>query len=181
MGVALRPTFSDDIPCASRTAIERLCNRLANAGLVVKRTRPPGGGREQGPRDEEHVVLTLPPEQRSFWSPWLTVELTPRDGTTHLHAMFSPHPSVWTGFAFAYLVLGAVGAVALVIAGSAAMLPDSDQGWALWLAGGAALAMVAMWTASQLGQRRARDQMATLRGELDRAIAACKADPATGA
>lgn len=174
--MALRPTFAMELSCASRTAIERLTTRLATRPIVLKRTRPPGGGRDKGPRDEEHLVLTVPPAVRHFWSPWLTVELTPRDGQTHLHAQFSPHPSVWTGFAFAYLILGALCAVSLVFAGSAALLPNSSQTWALWVAGGAALVLVGMWWASQIGQRLASSQMDTLRRELDEAIDACKAE-----
>lgn len=173
--MALRPSFSTDLPCASRTAIERLSAELAARPIMVKRSRPPGGGPERGPRDDAHLVLTIPPAERHFWSPWLTVELSPRDGGTHLHGTFSPHPSVWTGFAFAYLALGAICAVALVLAGSAALLPDSSQTWALWLAGGAALAMLAMFWASHLGQRLAAAQMELLRRELDDAIARCRA------
>ena len=172
--MALRPTFSMDLPCASRTAIERLGAHLAARPLVLKRSRTPGGGVERTLRDEAHLVLTVPPEQRHFWSPWLDVEVAARGGGTHLHARFSPHPSVWTGFAFAYLVLGVACAVSLVIAGSAALLPDSSQTWALWVAGGAALAMVGMWGASQLGQRLAAEQMEVLQRELDQAIAACR-------
>lgn len=164
-----------DLPCASRTAIERIWTQLTSRPIVVRRTRPPGGGSERGPRDEEHMVLTVPPAERRLWSPWLTVELSPRDGATHLHATFSPHPSVWTGFAFAYLALGAICAVALVIAGSAALLPGGGQTWSLWVAGGAALAMIAMWSASQVGQRLAGGQMEALQGELDRAIELCRA------
>ena len=177
LGMALRPTFTTDLTCPSRIAIERLSTQLAARPIIVKRSRAPGGGPERGPRDDAHLVLSIPHAERHFWSPWLTVEVTPRDGGTHLRAQYSPHPSVWTGFAFAYLVLGAGCAVMLVLAGSAALLPDSDQSWALWVAGGAALAMVAMWWASQLGQRLAADQMDRLRRELDDAIAICREHP----
>jgi hypothetical protein len=171
MGMALRPGFSVDLPLPSRDAIERLCAQLATGPIVLKRTRVPGGGRDRGPRDEEHVVLTVPSDQQHFWSPWLMIELSPRASRTHLHAKFSPHPSVWTGFAFGYLTLGVVSAAALVIAGSVALLPRGDsQGWALWLASGSGLAMAGMWWASQIGQRLAHAQMELLRGELERAI-----------
>jgi len=174
MGMALRPRFELELPCPSRDAIEHLYARLAASPLRVKRTRVPGGGRESGPRDEAHVVLSVPVAEQHFWSPWLTVELSPRGDATHVHARFSPHPSVWTGFAFGYLTLGLVLAVSLVIAGSAALLPNSGQSWALWVASGAALVMAGMWWASQLGQRLARTQMETLRHELDHAIDAVR-------
>jgi hypothetical protein len=172
MGVALRPGFSVDLPLTSRDAIEKLCAQLATSPIVLKRTRVPGGGRDSDPRDEEHLVLTVPADQQHFWSPWLMVELSPRASGAHLHAKFSPHPSVWTGFAFGYLTLGVVFAVALVIVASVALLPGGgDPSWAVWLAGGAAVAMVGMWWASQIGQRLAHAQMELLRRELERAIA----------
>lgn len=177
--MALRPSFSVDLPGASRAAIERLWDELSPRPIVVKRSRPPGGGAERGPRDEEHFVLTIPVEQRHFWSPWLTVELSARDGGTHLHGSFSPHPSVWTGFAFAYLALGALTAVSLVLVGSAAMLPMPSQRWALWVTGGASLAMLGMWWASRVGQRLAREQMELLRREVDDAIERFRAEPRT--
>jgi hypothetical protein len=174
--MALRPSFATQLSCSGRTAVERLQANLATRPVVVKVSRPPGGG-SSGSRDDLHVVLTVPPAERHFWSPWLTVELSPRDGATHVQSTFSPHPSVWTGFAFAYLVLAAICAVSLVIAGSAALLPDSDQSWALWIAGGAALAMIGMWWASQVGQRLAAAQMDSLRGELTRALDGCRDAP----
>lgn len=179
--MALRPTFSAELACPSRTVIERLWAKLVPGPILVKRSRPPGGGPERGPRDEAHLMLTIRPEERHFWSPWLTVEITPRGEATHLRATFSPHPSVWTGFAFAYLILGVVCVVSLVFVASAALLPDSSQSWALWVTGGAALAIIAMWTASQIGQRLARDQMDTLRHELDRAVELCRVEHGDGA
>lgn len=175
MGMALRPRFEVELPCPSREAIARLCTHLETTSLVVRRTRVPGGGRDASPRDEDHVVISVPPAQQHFWSPWLTVELSARGAATSLQARFSPHPSVWTGFTFGYLALGLVLAVALVIAGSGALLPGGDQSWAWWVAGGAAVAMIGMWWASQIGQRLAHDQMELMRGELDRAIDACRA------
>ncbi len=172
--MALRPSFEVDLPCPSRDAIERLCGHLASRPVVVRRTRVPGGGSEGGARHEEHVVLTVPADAQHFWSPWLTVELSARDDATHLHGKFSPHPSVWTGFVFGYLALGIVCAVALVIAGSSALLLDGGQSWALGVAGGAALVMAGMWWASQIGQRLAHAQMETLRAELERGLDACR-------
>lgn len=175
MGMALRPRFEIELTCSSRDAIEHLCARLAASPIMVKRTRIPGGGRDSGPRDEEHVVLTVLAAEQHLWSPWLTVELSARGDATHVHAKFGPHPSVWTGFAFGYLTLGVVLAVSLVIAGSAALLPGGGQSWALWVAGGAGLVMACMWWASQIGQRLAQAQMEMLRRELDHAIDAVRA------
>ncbi|HEY6037049.1 MAG TPA: hypothetical protein VIV58_22370, partial [Kofleriaceae bacterium] len=132
--------------------------------------RVPGGGEDRAPRDHDHLTLTVPVADRHFWSPWLAIEVSPRGEHAHLFARFSPHPSVWTGFAFGHLGLGLICAVAVVIAASSLLVPNSGQPWALALAGGAALAMGAMWWASKVGQRMAHGQMTALRAELDRAL-----------
>lgn len=110
-----------------------------------------------------------------MWSPWLEIDVSPNEGGTRIGARFSPHPSVWTGFAFGYLTLGVVCLVALTIVVSGEMLEGGEQRWAWWLVGGAAVAMIAMWGVSMIGQRLAHDQMQTLRTNLDRAIEACRA------
>lgn len=173
MSLALRPSWSVDLPAPSRAVIERLAARLAASPMQLRRARVPGGGgRDPGPRERDYFVLTVPDAQRRFWSPWLTIDVAPAGDGTAVHARFSPHPSVWTGFAFGYLVLGTVLAVALVIAASGTLVPGSGQGWALWLAAGVAAAMVAMWGAAQVGHRLSRAQMDELRAELETALAA---------
>jgi len=171
--LSLRPAFAIDLPLRARDVIERLCEKLATAPLDVRRTREPGSGRDASARDHDHLVLTVPAAQQHFWSPWLTLDVTATEHGSHVHAKFSPHPSVWTGFAFGYLILTVVCLVALVIAATSMLVPGSGQAWALWLAGGAAVAMTGMWWASLFGQRLARAQMEDLRREIDRALAAC--------
>ncbi len=180
VSLALRPSFSVDLTCPSREAIERLVAGLGTGHVQLRRSRVPGGGKEAGPRDNDHLVVTAPAAEQRFWSPWLTVDIAPLGALTRVHARFSPHPSVWTGFAFGYLTLGFVLAVALVIAASGALVPGGEQPWALWLAGGVALALAGMFIAAHIGQRMAREQMEQLRGELERALAGCTdhVDPA---
>lgn len=165
MALGFRPTLELDLACSSRDALDRVCRHFATTNLLVRRTRPPGGGRDSA-RDADHVVITLPEAQRQFWSPWLTIEIEPVGAGAHVLAKFSPHPSVWTGFMFGYLALGLVAAVAATI-GASALALGSAQSWAWWFAGGAALAMLGMWIASQIGQRLAHDQMAVMREELE--------------
>ena len=119
MAMVLRPGFLVDVAISSRELIERLEAALAAGPMQIKRTRVPGGGEEPGTRSVEHLVLTVPDAQQHFWSPWLTIELSPGDAGTHLRATFSPHPSVWTGFAFGYLTMTVVLVASLVIASTA--------------------------------------------------------------
>ncbi len=157
----------------SREALPRLAAALASGPMALRRTRVPGSGREDHRAlDRDHLVLTVPRAQQHFWSPWMSIEVTPQGPGARLFAQFSPHPSVWTAFAFGYLALGSITALALVIAGCGLLVRGVDLTWALWFAGGGALGMAAMWWVSQSGQRLARDQMTLLAAELDRALAA---------
>lgn len=171
MSLAFRPSFAVDVPASSREVIALLASRLGAGPLVLRLTRPPGGGPDDALRERDHLLLTVPASQRHFWSPWLTIEVTPLERGAHVVGKFSPHPSVWTGFTFGYLGLLIVIVLSLVVAGSSWLVPGSNQSWSLWVAGGAVIAMVGMWWASQVGQRLARDQMEQLHAALSRALA----------
>jgi hypothetical protein len=171
MGLGLRPHIEAMVSGPDREVFERLHLHFVKTANIVRRTRVPGGGAESTPTAGDHLVVTVPSETQHFWSPWLTIEITPRDRQTHVLARFSPHPSVWTGFAFSYLALGLVAAVALTIGGAGALLPDSSQTWAFFVAMVAAGAMGGLWIAAQVGQRLATTQMTLLRQELERALA----------
>ncbi|WP_291990515.1 hypothetical protein [Luteitalea sp.] len=174
MGLGLRPHVEVLVSASSRDTFEQVCGHFEKTPNVVRRTRVPGGGTETAPRNEDHLVVTVPTTAQHFWSPWLTIEVTPRGHQAHVLARFSPHPSVWTGFAFCYLTLGLVGAVALTVGAAGALLPDSSQTWAFWVAAGAVAAMGGLWLFAQVGQRLASEQMALLRAELERALAASR-------
>ena len=124
----------------------------------------------------QHVVLTIPPEARHFWSPWLTMETVATDTGSVLHARFSPKPSVWTGFMFAYISLFTAGCFGLMFAASLAVI-----GRPVWLAlmlGSASFAAaIAMYAAAQVGQRLAHDQMSELRDLVHAALADIGTDP----
>ena len=171
MALALRPSFSVDLSIPSHEAIERLSAQLAAGSQVLRRTRVPGGGGETAARDADHFVLTVHATQQRLWSPWLMIDVSPRDGGTHLFARFSPHPSVWTGFAFGYLTVGVVFVFSLIFAGALAMIGGDP--WTLKISAASLVVLGAMWWLSNLGQRLARTQMDALREELERATKAC--------
>ena len=175
MSAAIRPSFSVDLACPSQQVLERLFARLDAGPHQLRRTRSFGGGaRDEGPRDHDHFVLTVAEAQQHFWSPWLNVEVKPQGEGAHLFARFGPHPSVWTFFAFAYLGLSVV---LLSLCFSAALVASGGSPWALGVSAAAALIMLGMWAASQVGQRLSHDQMGTLRAELESAIETCIEPP----
>jgi hypothetical protein len=169
---SFRPSFTLDVDASSTDTIERLAAGLTATKFVLRRTRPPGGGMDASRRDTDQLVLTVPANARHFWSPWLTIEVEPRAPTSaRVSAMFSPHPSVWTGYLFGYLALAVVLLFSLIYAAAIAMSGDGGAPWSLWIGGGAIVAMLGMWYASVVGQRLARAQMDALQGALAEVLA----------
>ena len=112
-----------------------------------------------------HMTLTVRPSDRHFWSPWLHIELTEHDGKTHFRGRFTPHPSVWTGFAFSYFSLFIIAAFAAVWGTSQWMLEHRPS--AFWVALFCVIGVVLLWWSAQVGQRLAREQMHTIRDAVE--------------
>ncbi len=171
MAFSLRPSFEIELDMPSGELIDQIASRLGAMRLELRRTRVPGGGvSEPTRRDRDQLVITVLPEARHFWSPWLTLDVGPRGEGSHLSATFSPHPSVWTAYMFGYLALGIVLLFSLLFAASVVMM-DGGAPWSLWVAGGAVGGAFAMWWVSVLGQKLAAAQMDELRGALTQVIA----------
>lgn len=171
MSAALRPTFSVELGCPSGVALQRLFKRLEAGPYSLRRTRGVRADATINVNERDHFVLTVADDQQHLWSPWLNVEVSPRGDGSHLFARFSPHPSVWTGYAFAYI--GLTTALLLSLCFSWALVVSGSSPWSLGISALAAFIMVALWVAAQVGQRLAHDQMDALRGELQSALSAC--------
>ena len=172
MSLELRPTFTIGVNEPTGVVLRRMRARLQAPHVQVRWARQPGGGGEATVReDQDHLVLCMAEDVRHFWSPWLMLDVQAQPGGTHLYGRFSPHPSVWTGFAFCYLTLGAIGFFALIFSW-ASHLSGSGKPWVGLLAPVCALIALGLWWASQAGQRLARGEMATLRACVDAALEA---------
>lgn len=174
MSLALRPTFSLDLARPSREVLAQAFDRLAQTPVLLRKTQIPGGGRITAP-EHDHFILTVPEAQQHFWSPWLSVEISPREAGSHVFARFMPHPSVWTAFMFGYLALSIAVLFWLVFA--LALSNSGGSPWTLTITGGALVTMALMWWASQVGQRLARAQMEELRQILEAALSGEAPEP----
>jgi len=122
-----------------------------------------------------HITLKIPGNKRHFWSPWLNVEVEPQpDGSSILHARFSPHPNVWTSFALTYMAM-----MVVIMIGACFGL---SQWWidqrptALWAVPAAVGVSACFYIASQIGQKLAHDEMVMLDEFLQKTV---EADPAS--
>ncbi len=156
----LRPRFVLPISLSPDSASERLENLLHSEG-----------GKVIGQSVKHHLMLSLRDEKRHFWSPWLQLEVRSEIGQseTRVYGRFSPSPSIWMGFALAYLALGTVSLFAVTFAVSQWMIDRTPS--ALWVVPICAAVALTMWTATRVGQGMAADEMA----ELQKAVEDCLA------
>lgn len=152
----MRPTFYLRVVSSPDSVIKSLRD-------LIDRADGPLTGKVIG----RHIVLTVRAEDRHFWSPWLELEVTDAgDGrNTELRGRFTPHPSIWTGFAFSYLALIVLALFAGVWGLSQWMIDQRPT--ALWAALGCCVVMGLLWWSAQVGQRLAREQMEALREAVD--------------
>ena len=164
----LRPTFRVHRPEPYAQVAGRLRAQLHGAQLDAKWARTPGS-HDSGLRDEcDHIIVCLRAPWRHFWSPWLHLEVQGDEAGTRIDGRFSPHPSVWSGFAFAYLALSVVAFFALVFASAQLLLGTAP--WAAGIALGCVGVGAGMWWAAQVGQGLASAQMELLRAAFDEAL-----------
>ncbi|MCF6359826.1 MAG: hypothetical protein L3J29_03595 [Cyclobacteriaceae bacterium] len=110
---------------------------------------------------EHHLVVKFIDSKQHFWSPELTLEVvenyrkddeyTAHKEQTLIRGYISPKPSIWTFFVFAYVGLGLV-FLGLLVYGTSQMMLDQPTNL-VWYALGCLLAIVAVFIASQFGQK----------------------------
>ncbi len=111
----------------------------------------------------DHITLRVPFEQRHFWSPWYNLDLAPDPQDPNqsiLHLRFSPHPSIWTSIALAYLALIVI--ITLAACYGFAQIMIEKKPTALWGIPASILIAVGIFVAAQIGQSLAKEQMALL-------------------
>lgn len=181
MSLKSRPTFAVDLNEPTGAVVARLHERLAAPDVEVRWARTPGGGGKVGVGGAgDHLALTIAESRRHFFSPWLMVDLSATDAGTHIFARFSPHPSVWTGYAFAYMTLGSLGFFSLIFqyAQSVAGSHAGNAAWVSLVAPTAAVLAGLLWTSAQVGQRLAKAEMELLHATLEQGLVA---EPEAGA
>ena len=92
--VRFRPTFSIATDLDSSEIMKRIGEVVAN-----------NSDKLVGQLKSNHAMISIVERERHFWSPCLNLEYREFDSSNELLGRFSPHPSIWTGFIFAYLPL----------------------------------------------------------------------------
>ncbi len=171
--LTLRPTFALELGRPSGEVIEALRTDLRETALDVRWAKVPGRGQDSAGRPHCHAMIAVPAERQHVWSPWLFLDVHPARGDgerTEIVGRFTPHPSVWTGFAFGYLVLALVAIAGMV--GAFAQWSLGKPPELLGLIGLSAVLAVGLFATARAGQRLAHDQMGELRAAILHAVQA---------
>jgi hypothetical protein len=159
----MRPRFELQLPVERATWLEAFQQLLHD---------DPGCCRGQVFR--KHVVLEVRGEERSFWSPYLNLEVEDEPDGAAIRGRFSPHPHVWTMFMAIYIPLANVALAGLVYGVVQYTLGHTP--WALLIAPAALAVFGFVYGATLIGQGLGADQMYMMRSLVDRASDAALAD-----
>ncbi len=152
----MRPRFQIELPLPHETALRRLVAPLEAHDERI-----------EGLVAGLHVEWMVPREARHFWSPRLSLEVTPSPEdprTCRLSGLFGPRPSVWTLFAFGYGGIAFIAATATLFGASQWSIDEAPR--ALWALPPCGVLALLLYAFSLFGQRLATNELALLRGML---------------
>lgn len=116
-----------------------------------------------------HVIVSLPPAERHFWSPWMNLEIREVEDTSEVFGRFSPHPSIWTAFMFSYLGIAVLIFFASMFGVSQQLAGQTP--WAYFVIPCGLLIAAGLWFASKAGQRLAQVEMEQMRSVIEQCVA----------
>lgn len=142
----LRPRFKDQLDLTPEEFQDLFDKALKNNEDFVGLVSP------------SYVVLKIPPQERHFWSPQLTItcEKGEEPGTT-LRGLYGPKPSVWAIFFMSYAALGVLGLFTGVYGFSQWILDKPAP--ILWFIPVLAGIALVLYFVAQTGQKVGAEQM----------------------
>ena len=105
-------------------------------------------------------TITLPEDQRHYWSPQLSLSFEEEQDTTIVRGLFGPRPTVWGLFVFFYSVIG-IGILIIATIGLSKLSLDKPAD-ILWWVPVLTLIFLSLYLVSFFGQKVGRKQMITL-------------------
>lgn len=152
----MRPRFEFQLPVDGK-------RWLAHLQLLLD--EPPEELRGQVFR--KHAVIQLSEQSRTFWSPYLNLEVEDEPDGSAVRGRFSPHPNVWTMFMGVYILLafGALGGLSYGIV----QLTLGQSPWAFLIVPAAIALFGFVYGATLIGQGLSAEQMYVMRRLIDQA------------
>lgn len=146
----IRPRYTFTVPLDKETVLNKLREAINNPNARIK-----------GKFVKPLVVISIPEEDRHFWSPELSLDLEEKEDGTEIRCILGPHSSIWTMFATFYGFAILVGVAGLVWGFSQLTLGMSAYGF--WLVPLSVVLIAGAYAIALTGQRLAYDQMLLLR------------------
>ena len=125
------------------------------------------GGPLRGQVFRKHAVVQMRNAERTFWSPYLNLEVEDEPDGSAIRGRFSPHPNVWTMFMGIYVLLAIIALGGLSYGIVQYTLGQSP--WAFLIAPAAVAMFGFVYGATLIGQGLSAEQMYTMRSLVDRA------------
>jgi uncharacterized integral membrane protein len=152
----MRPRFAFQLPIARETWLDALRTALEDES-----------GSLRGQVFRKHAVVQMGDSERTFWSPYLNLEVDDEPDGAAIVGRFSPHPNVWTMFMAIYilLALAALGGLSYGIV----QYTLGQTPWSLWIVPAAMGLFGFVYGATLIGQGLGAEQMYTMRSLVDRA------------
>ncbi len=121
----------------------------------------------RGLATDRQIDLRIREAERHFWSPQLTVLVSPDGDGSRLTGHFGPNAELWTMFmaCYGFVVLSAIAGLFFGIS----QLVIRETPWALWSIPIAVVLVVLIYAAAGVGQRLGQSQTEVLHDVLDHA------------
>lgn len=165
----MRPRFIVELDCGVDHVMDALRESAAKDAQPVEANF-----------SERHGVLSMPEEEREFWSTHLSLTIedagTATDGTSHptrVLGVFSPQPEIWTAYVFAIGTLSVIAVFGTMWA--VVQISMGHWPWALLAPLIAILVGGLVYTSTLVGQGLALGEMYELRRHLDDRLSAAEA------
>ncbi len=152
----MRPRFEFQLPVERERWLGALKSLLQN-----------DAGSLRGQVFRKHAVVEVRDGERTFWSPYLNLEVEDEPDGSAIRGRFSPHPNVWTMFMAVYILLAiaALGGLSYGIVQYTLGQPP----WALLVVPAAVALFGFVYGATLIGQGLGAEQMYKMRSLIDRA------------
>jgi hypothetical protein len=152
----MRPRFEFQLPVTRETWLEALRSALQDDAESLR-----------GQVFRKHAVVEMRDGERTFWSPYLNLEVEDEPDGSAIRGRFSPHPNVWTMFMAVYilLALAALGGLSYGMVQYTLGQPP----WAFLIVPAAVALFGFVYGATLIGQGLGAEQMYTMRSLIDRA------------
>ncbi len=166
-GHPIRPTFAIPLRPGPDEAMEILRERLS-------KTDYRGCSRSKG----RCAYFFVAEEERTVWSPHLSVQVESRNPGSLLRGRFGPHPELWTLFMFLYTAVGFFTTIGLML--GFVQWQSGMDAWGLWGVWLGLPGLAILYAVSAAGQRISAHQMEELRARIEDLVVGLEANPDEG-